>query len=51
MPAMRSTPAYEPRVNIQESDKEYFITAALPGLKKEDVKITVKDGVMTLSGE
>jgi HSP20 family protein len=40
-----------PKVNIQETDKEYVITAAVPGVKKEDVKIKVQDGVLTVSGE
>lgn len=42
---------WQPRVNIQETDKEYVISAALPGVKKDDVKISVQDGVLTLSGE
>jgi HSP20 family protein len=40
-----------PQVDISEADHEYVITAELPGLKKEDVKITLEDGVLTLQGE
>jgi HSP20 family protein len=40
-----------PQVDISEADHEYVITAELPGLKKEDVKITLADGVLTLQGE
>jgi HSP20 family protein len=40
-----------PTVDIEEGDQEYHITAELPGLRKEDVKITLQDGVLTLQGE
>ena len=43
--------AWEPRVNIKEDGKCYEITAALPGVKKEDVKISMQGGILTLSGE
>lgn len=40
-----------PQVDISEADQEYVITAELPGLRKEDVKITLEDGVLTVQGE
>jgi HSP20 family protein len=40
-----------PLVDITEDDKEYLIKADLPEVKKEDVKLTVQDDVMTISGE
>lgn len=42
---------WAPAVDISETDKEYRIRAELPGLKKEEVKLTVQNGVLTLSGE
>ncbi|HLS81966.1 MAG TPA: Hsp20/alpha crystallin family protein [Steroidobacter sp.] len=42
---------WSPTADISETDKEYLIKAELPEVKKEDVKITVEDGVITLSGE
>ncbi|HEY6262084.1 MAG TPA: Hsp20/alpha crystallin family protein [Nitrospiraceae bacterium] len=42
---------WSPLVDITEDDKEYLIKADLPEVKKEDVKLTVQDGVMTISGE
>ena len=42
---------WTPTANISETDKEYLIKAELPEVKKEDVKITLNDGVMTISGE
>lgn len=40
-----------PTVDISETDGEYLIKAELPEVKKEDVKVTVEDGVLTLHGE
>jgi len=40
-----------PLADITEDEKEYLIKAELPELKKEDVKVTVENGVLTISGE
>lgn len=40
-----------PAVDIGETPKEYTVEAELPGVKKEDVKIQVENGILTLSGE
>jgi HSP20 family protein len=42
---------WTPSANISETEKEYLIKAELPEVKKEDVKITLDDGVITISGE
>ena len=42
---------WSPATDISETDKEYLIRAALPAVKKEDVKVTYENGVLTLSGE
>ena len=40
-----------PLVDITEDDKEYLIKAELPEVKKDEVKVTVESGVLTISGE
>ena len=40
-----------PLVDITEDDKEYLIKAELPEVNKEDVKVIVESGVLTISGE
>jgi HSP20 family protein len=40
-----------PVVDISEDDREYVITAELPEVKKEDVRVTVENGVLTITGE
>eukprot|EP01088_Endostelium_zonatum_P022182 TRINITY_DN9292_c0_g1_i1.p1 TRINITY_DN9292_c0_g1~~TRINITY_DN9292_c0_g1_i1.p1 ORF type:complete len:239 (+),score=82.86 TRINITY_DN9292_c0_g1_i1:111-827(+) len=42
---------WRPKIDVRESAKNVVVHAELPGLKKEDIKISVKDGVVTLSGE
>jgi HSP20 family protein len=42
---------WTPLVDISEDDKEYLIKAELPEVKKEDVKVTVENGVLTITGE
>ncbi len=42
---------WAPSVDISETGDEYLIRAALPGVKKEDAKVMVEDGMLTLSGE
>ena len=42
---------WAPLVDITEDENEFLVKAELPGLKKEEVKVTVDDGVLTVSGE
>ena len=42
---------WAPAADVSETDGEYVIKAELPEVRKEDVSITVQDGVLTLAGE
>lgn len=42
---------WAPLVDIKETPEEYVIKAELPELNKEEVKVHVKDGLLTISGE
>ncbi len=42
---------FRPAVDVQEDDKAYFFSLDLPGLKKDEVKIGVENGILTVSGE
>src|ERR1700746_1824809 len=46
-----TTSAWAPLVDITEDDKEYLIKVELPEIKKEDVKVTIENGTLTISGE
>lgn len=40
-----------PRINVEENDNAWTITAELPGVDKSDVKVNYQDNVLTISGE
>jgi HSP20 family protein len=42
---------WTPSVDISETEGEYVIKAELPEVKKDDVKITLEEGVLSLQGE
>jgi len=42
---------WRPAANVSENDREYTIRADLPEVKKEDIDVSVENGVLTISGE
>jgi len=42
---------WAPPVDVEETDKEYLIKAELPDIAKENVKVEMLDGVLTIEGE
>ena len=48
---IKSTVRWNPAMDILESNDAYILRAELPGFKKEDLNVEVKDGTLTLSGE
>ena len=42
---------WSPEVDISEDDQEYLLKADLPEMKKDDVSVTVEDGILSVSGE
>ena len=40
-----------PAMDVKERDDAYIIKTELPGVKKEDVSVTLENGVLTISGE
>ena len=45
------TEAWRPSVDAKENEDGYVVSAEVPGLSREDVKVTLKDGVLTIEGE
>lgn len=44
--------SFAPRIDIYEDEKQVYLHAELPGVKKEDVKITInEDNLLTIRGE
>ena len=42
---------WTPAVDVEERDDEYQVKVELPGVNKDDVKITMQDNVLTIRGE
>jgi len=42
---------WSPLVDITEVDHEYLFKADLPEMKKDDVKVTIENGILYISGE
>ncbi len=42
---------WAPLADVTETEGEYLIKAEVPEVRKEDLSVTVQDGVLTLSGE
>ena len=42
---------WSPEVDISQDDHEYLLKADLPEMRKDDVRVTVEDGILSVSGE
>lgn len=42
---------FVPELNVYETEKEFEITLALPGMRKEDINISFENNTITISGE
>jgi HSP20 family protein len=49
--ATRDGASYVPALDLSETQEGYLVEAALPGLKPEDLEITVENTVLTIKGE
>lgn len=43
--------SWSPAVDVAEDDKEYVVKADLPEVKKEDVSVSIQDGLLVVAGE
>jgi HSP20 family protein len=50
MPAFFA-PTYAIKADVRETDKEYIIEADMPGVKKDEIMLDLRDGVLTIGVE
>jgi HSP20 family protein len=50
-PGPLATADWAPSVDISETDAAYLIKCEIPGVNKEDIKVNIEDGMLTMSGE
>lgn len=43
--------AFSPAFDVRANDEEIVVTADVPGIKQDDLEITLDDGVLTVKGE
>jgi len=43
--------AWAPALEVYEKDDQFFIKAEIPGMKKEDIKVTVTEDALSITGE
>jgi HSP20 family protein len=51
VPALRNETGWTPRVNVEESENSFEVTAELPGMDKKAISIEVQDGALAIRGE
>ena len=51
MPAFQKTGMISPAVDIYEDGDDVVVKAEIPGMKKEDIDVTITDNSLTISGE
>jgi len=42
---------FSPKVNVAESDASYTVTIEVPGIDEKDIKVQLKERILTISGE
>ncbi len=42
---------FNPKIDISEDDKSIYVEAEIPGVKKEDLKLSLQDNILTITGE
>jgi HSP20 family protein len=42
---------FSPRIDISEDEKHIYVEAEIPGVKKDDLKLTLEDNILTIEGE
>ncbi|MCG9479949.1 MAG: Hsp20/alpha crystallin family protein [Actinomycetia bacterium] len=50
-PREKQSAVWAPEVDIKETEKEVTITADLPGMKMEDIEVSVDEGQLVVKGE
>jgi HSP20 family protein len=47
----RQMGSFMPEIDVKETDKEFLVTADLPGMDEKDLEVTFVDGALSIKGE
>ncbi len=42
---------WSPSIDVYDSDNELFVKVDIPGFKKEEIEVSIKDNILTIKGE
>ena len=48
---LSETQHYPVRIDVVEENDQFVLKADLPGIKKEDIKVSLENGILTIEGE
>lgn len=48
---LKVSDSFSPRIDISEEKNQINVTAEIPGVKKENIKITLQDNILAIEGE
>jgi HSP20 family protein len=51
MPIERQIGNWSPAIDVHETDCKYLVDVNLPGIKKEDIHVSMENGIFTVKGE
>ena len=51
LPELWTEERFIPAINVSEGENALTLTAEVPGIAREDLNVTVEDGVLVLRGE
>ena len=51
LPTIEIDKRWVPAINLEETEDEYIVSAELPGMNKDDIKVKVTEDGITISGE
>ncbi|WP_372739895.1 Hsp20/alpha crystallin family protein [Neptunomonas sp.] len=51
MPTERRMGNKFPAIDVHETDNKYLVNVDLPGVKKEDIHVSIENGILTVKGE
>ncbi len=51
LPELKAEVDFDPKFDIKETEEGFEVLADVPGLKPEEIEVTLQDGVLTIQGE
>lgn len=50
-PSSIKAEGFMPKLEMKEDEKKYYVSAELPGMKEDDIHVTLKDNALIIEGE